>query len=130
MHLTRYRDPFDTWVRVAHEDILRLNYEFSIHSPESRIMPSWVYLHDSDAEGLIAAAEAAGHTVKVTDHAVQNRSTIRYLPTYRVDFLSLIPYVGCLFEFDETGDVWRIADERYTSRSGKVILERVTGDIA
>lgn len=127
MQFTRYSDPHDAWVRVAHADIIRMNYEMRVVSPESRIMPSWVYLHDSDAAGFLDAVAEAGHTVSVIDHTVGNRSTIRYLPTYRADFLSLIPYVGALFEFDKTGEVWRVANERYTSRSGKIVLERVTG---
>ena len=127
MKLTRYCDPFDAWVRVSHSEILTMAYENRIESTESRIMPSWVYLHDTDAEGFLKAARAAGHEVEVIDHQVTNRSTIRYLPVYRRDFLTLIPFIGCLFEFTDTGDVWRIANERYTSRSGKVVLERVTG---
>ena len=128
MQLTRYSDPFDHWVAVAHETLLDYRFEDEIRSDMTRMSPSWVYLHNSDGNRFIESAEHQGKAVEIHEHAAKNRSTLRHLPGYRKDFLCIVPIMGRVFRFADTGDDWRIAEERYNARAGgQVLIKRVEG---
>ena len=126
MEWTRYIDPFDQWVCVSHEAVLDYGFEDRVESDNTRMSPSWVYLHGEDGQAFLEAVEKADGSVSVREHRAENRSTLRYLPRYRKDFLCLVPTLGRRFRFTDSGDDWEIVEERYNARAGgQVLIKRV-----